>query len=106
MAQTPTRIVGPQLVTNSAATVYTVPGATTTILRNIHVANTSASAATFFLSLGTDAAGKRLFSGQTIPANGSLDWTGNIPMAAAEILQSYSGTTNVLSVTIGALVLT
>lgn len=103
MPDTLKRLYGPALLTNAAATKYTAPAATKAVLRTIHVANTSASPATLFLSIGADAAGTRLFSGQSIPANGSLDWSGNVTLEAAEIVQAYSGTTNVLSLVISGL---
>lgn len=100
MADTAKRLAGPILVTNAAVTYYTVPGATTAILRNIHVANESASAVTFTLSIGTDGTGKRLWKDLSIPANATLDWSGFMVMAAAEILTSIAGTTNVLVLTV------
>ena len=42
MARTPTRFAGPALVTNSAATKYTVPGSTVALVRAIHVSNPTA----------------------------------------------------------------
>jgi len=97
------RLAGPTLLTGTAATVYTVPAATTATLRNIHVSNETGSAATFTLSIGTDAAGKRLFTAISIGANSSLDWSGFIILTAAEILQAFSGTASALTLTISGI---
>lgn len=90
MPDTAKRLAGPAAVGTVAATVYTTPAATTTVLRNIHVANTTTGALTFNLSVGADAAGTRLYSGFSVPANGSLDWSGFIPLAATEVLQALA----------------
>lgn len=107
MADALTRIVGPSLLTAAAATVYTTPAATTTTVRAIHVTNESGSTATFTLSVGTDAAGKRFFY-QVPVANGDmgLDWTGSLVLAAGDVLQAYSGTASALTLTMSAVVTT
>jgi len=99
MADTAKRLSGPTLLTAAAVTQYTVPASTTAILRDIHVANETGTAATFTMSIGTDAAGKRLFMGFSIPGNQSFDWSGFIVMVAAEIIQAYSGTASALTLT-------
>lgn len=79
--------VGPTIGVAGAATLYTVPGSTVGILRHMHITNTTGGALTFKLSIGADAAGTRLFSDTSIPANGALDWSGFLPIAAAGTLQ-------------------
>jgi hypothetical protein len=100
VADTAKRVAGPTLLTATAATVYTVPASTTTTLRNIHVSNETASAATFTMSIGTDAAGKRLFTALSIPGNQVFDWSGFIVLAAAELIQAFSGTASALTLTV------
>lgn len=100
MAKTPLRLSGPALVTNSATTVYTVPASTKTVVRHVHVSNPSGSAATFTLSIGTDAAGKRLFDAFSIPNGSVIDHICYYVMEAAEIIQAFSGTNNVLTLTV------
>lgn len=100
MADTLKRLSGPTLLSNSAATQYTVPGSTVTTIREVHVANTTGSAATFFMSIGTDAAGTRLYSGLSIPANSVMKATGSTVLAATETIQAYSGTNSALTLTI------
>jgi len=100
MADTLKRLAGPSSLTNSASTVYTVPAATTTVVRDITVANVTGSAATFTMSIGSDAAGTRLFSAVSIPANSTFQRTGNIVLAATEVIQAYSGTNAALTLTL------
>ena len=106
MTDTASRIVGPFSVNNTEDTLYTVPGATTAILRNIHIANTTSSAATIKLGIGADAAGTRLLSDFSVPANGTYDWTGFLPMAATETLRATGGTDNALTITVSAVLVT
>lgn len=99
MADTPVRLSGPALLTASPATVYTVPALTTTILRSVHVTNETASTATFTMSVGTDASGKRLWTGLDIETKTSFDWSGFIVLAAGEVVQAFSGTASALTLT-------
>lgn len=101
MADTAKRLIGPiALTTTAATTLYTVPASTTTILRSIHVNNESAATATFTMSIGTDGAGKRLFSAVDIPTKSVLDWSGFIVMTATEIIQASAGTATALTLTV------
>jgi hypothetical protein len=93
LADTAKRLAGPTALGTTATTVYTVPGSTVTILRGIHVANTTAGALGFTASIGSDAAGTRLWSAQSVPANGSLDWSGFQVMSTADVLQAYGSAT-------------
>jgi len=99
MADTQKRLSGPTLLTAAAATQYTVPAATSAILRSVHVANETANAATFNMSIGTDGAGKRLWFGFSIPGNQSFDWSGFIVVNTGEVIQAYSGTASALTLT-------
>jgi len=106
MARTPKRLAGPALVTNTAATKYTVPAATRTILRHIHVQNPSGSAVTFTLSIGADATAVRLLDAFSIPAAAAgvtesvKDWFCYYVLEAAEIVQALAGTNNILTLTL------
>lgn len=106
MARTPRRLAGPAVVSNSAATKYTVPAGTKTIVRHIHVQNPTGSAVTFTLSIGADAAGVRIYDAYSIPAAAAgvtanvLDIWCYYVMEAAEVIQAFAGTTNVLTLTI------
>lgn len=100
MARIPTRLHGPALVTNAAATKYTVPALTKTIMRHVHIQNPSGSAVTFTLSIGADAAAVRLFDAYSIAAGTVLDHFCYYVLAAAEIVQGLAGTNNILTLTI------
>ncbi len=106
MARIPKRLHGPAQVSNAAATKYTVPAATKTVVRHIHVENPSGAAVTFTLSIGADAAAVRIFDAFSIPAaapgvpNSVLDHWCYYVLEATEIIQALAGTTNVLVLTI------
>lgn len=106
MARTPRRLAGPALVSNAAATKYTVPASTKTIVRHIHVQNPSGSPVTFTMSIGSDAAGTRIYDAFSVPAAAAgvaasvLDIWCYYVLEAAEVIQAFAGTTNVLTLTI------
>lgn len=94
------RLAGPALLTNAAATKYTVPAATVTILQHIHVENPNVSPIPFTMSIGTDAAGTRIYDGYVIPAGGVLDTFCKYVLQPTETLQAFAGTTNVMTLTL------
>jgi hypothetical protein len=98
MADTLKRLAGPVALAAAAGTVYTVPALTGTVLRGLRVVNETGSAATFTLSIGTDGAGKRVWYSQQVAPGDGYDWTGNIPMVAAEIVQAYASAATTLTV--------
>lgn len=93
-------MAGPAQVSNAAATKYTVPASTIAVVRSVHIQNPSASAVTFTLSIGADAAGTRLYDAYSIPANTALEIFVYWVLAAAEIIQALAGTNNILTLTI------
>lgn len=100
------RLAGPALVTNAAATKYTVPASCVTILQHIHVQNPSGSAVTFTMSIGADAAGTRIYDALSIAAGGTLDLFCKYVLSAAEIVQALAGTTNILTLTLDGVEIT
>lgn len=106
MARTPKRLAGPATVSNAAATKYTVPALTKTIIRHIHVQNPSGSPVTFTMSIGADAAGTRIIDAFSIPAAAAgvtasvVDFFCYYVVDAAEIVQAFAGTNAVLTLTI------
>lgn len=106
MAKTAKRLYGPAVIATGPATVITVPALTKTIVRQIHLQNPSTSPVTFTLSIGSDAAGTRLWDAYSIPAAaaGVTDNVRDIPMYmvidAAEIIQLAAGTNNILVITV------
>lgn len=100
MAQTPKRLSGPAQLTGAAATLYTVPAATKTVIRYIHVSNPSGSAVALTMSIGADAAAVRIFDALSIAADSAQDFFVYHVLEAAEILQAFAGTASVLVVTV------
>lgn len=100
MARIPVRMAGPALVSNAAATKYTVPANRKGIVRHVHVSNPTGGAVTFTMSIGADAAATRLFDAYSIAAGAVLDHFCYYVLSAAEIIQALSGTNNVLTLTI------
>jgi hypothetical protein len=91
------RLAGPAALTTSAATKYTAPALTTTVIRRGRVSNPSGGALTFTMSIGADATGTRLYDAVSVPAGGGLDIFGPFTVAAGEIVQALgSGTALVL----------
>lgn len=100
MPNTRKRFHGPAQVSNAAATKYTVPASTKSVIRHIHVQNPSVSAVTFTASIGADAASTRIFDAYSIAAGAVLDHFCFYVLDAAEIFQALAGTNNVLTLTI------
>lgn len=96
MGQTNVRMAGPALVTNAAATVYTCPAQTKATVQYIQVSNPSASAVTFTMSIGAQAAGTSVFNAYSIAPGTVLSLPVRYTLTAAEIIQVLAGTTNVL----------
>lgn len=86
---TPKGLVPITELTNAAATVYTVPGATTAILRTIHVLANS-SAKTFTLALDTDAQSKRIFDAYALTANVPAIFNGWWVVATGKTVQAFA----------------
>lgn len=100
MARIATMFHGPALVSNVAATKHTVATGELSIIRHIHVFNPTAGAVSFTMSIGADAASTRIFDGLSIGANSPFDHFGLYTLVAAQIIQAFSGTNNVLTLTI------
>lgn len=100
MARIPKRLAGPAQVSNAAATKYTVPALTKTIVRHVHIENPSGAAVTFTMSIGADAAATRLFDAYSIGAGAVLDHFCYYVLDVAEIIQAFAGTNNILTLTI------
>lgn len=99
MARIPTRFSGPALLSNAAATKYTVSASEKVIVRHVHVQNPTGAAVTFTMSIGADAAATRLFDAYSIAAGAVFDHFCYYIVDAAEIIQAYAGTNNVMTLT-------
>lgn len=100
MTDTATRLAGPTQLTTSAATVYTVPGSTTTIVKHIVFTNDNASDRTVILSVGVDASATRILSSVNVPGKGVFNWDTWIVLDAAEVLQAYASAASSVNLTI------
>jgi len=100
MAKALKRLAGPGQLTNAAATKYTCPAGTLTLVRHIHVSNPSGGSINFTMSIGADAAGTRIYDAYPIAANGVLDVWCFYVLTAAEVLQAFGATTLVLNLTV------
>lgn len=100
MARIPNRFHGPSALSNSAATKLTVSANEAAIIRHIHVSNTSAGAVNFTASIGTDAAGTRIFDAYPIAASTVLDHWCYYVLQETETMQALGSVNNQLVLTI------
>lgn len=106
MADVPRRLVGPLSLTAASVTVYTVPVATTTIVRSIHVNNINASNVYNF-TMGINGTGATvtyaLFTAFPIGSNGVLDWSGFLVLHANDTLTAYASAAAALALTVSGI---
>ena len=105
MADKLVRTVGPVALTTTLTTNVYNQGSALIYdeINHIHVANKTASAATFSLWLGAtggNAAGTELFNGKSVPANDVYDWYGRLKMLSTDFLVGGAGTATALTITI------
>lgn len=97
MGEVNKRLFGPALLTNAAATKYTVPAVTRSVARHFHFYNEDAAQRTVTLSIGADAAATRLLDAFPIAAKQPYDWYCFLPLETAEIVQAFADVTLVVS---------
>lgn len=82
----------------TATTLYTVPSATQTVVSTITVANLSASAITYRISIrpnGESLANKHYLAyGTSLGANSTTAYTLGITLDAADVIEVYASDTN------------
>lgn len=100
------KIYQAQLSTTAAVTAYTVPAATSSIVKSIRVVNTTATAATFKMWQGGTADANVILPATSIDAGGFGEFEGVLTMAAADTLSVQAGTASALTVTIHGLEIT
>lgn len=83
------REYGPAAMANGAAADLFTVGAYTLHVRHIHILNTTAGALTATLSIGADGAATRFLDAYPIPAKGTYDWSGFMPMDTGEKMQGF-----------------
>jgi hypothetical protein len=88
---TTSKVLARAAASTSNATLYTTPSATTTIVTNIVVANTAASAATFDLSLN----GVQVFNDAAIAANTSVFFDLKQALAATNLIEGSASAVTV-----------
>lgn len=96
---TPTRFYGPAYLSTSAATKYTVPGASNIRLMHIHVSKPASSPANLTISIGTDASATRIYDAVPILDN-VTDLFCYYPLATTEFIQAFASVANALNITI------
>lgn len=94
--------IGPVALTTTMTTnIYNNPSALLfDVLKHIHIANKSGSAATFSLWLGDSAAndaGTELFTDINIEVGDYFDWYGNVLLTSADFLVGGSDTATALT---------
>ena len=88
---TVTRVLARTAAATSSATLYTVPSATTTVITNIAVANTAASAGTFTLLLDD----VDLHTTTAIAANTTVYIDCKQVLAAAKTIKGFASATTI-----------
>lgn len=88
---TTTKALARTAAATSSTTLYTVPSATTTVVTNIAVTNTAASAATFTLSLN----GVVIQSGSSVAANSTAYIDLKQVLAATQTITGLASATTV-----------
>jgi len=100
------RLFGPAQLTNAAATKYTVPASTVTIIQYLTISNPTGGAVAFTMSIGADAAGTRVYDAYSIPAGTTLTLFVKYVLAAAEIVQAFASANTSLVMTLNGQELT
>jgi|SRR3972149_963160 len=96
--------LGQSQIANTTTTVYTVPGSTTGIIKELIITNTTSSAATITVYADPDGtvadATTAILSGWSVPANDFLRFRCWLPMTAASTLKAVGGTNNAITITV------
>lgn len=94
------RLYGPAVPGITAATIYTVPTGDSARMTSIHAVNTTGTAATLTMSIGTDATTNRILSAKSIAANDYLHLETDFVLASTEIIQASQGTASAIVLTL------
>lgn len=87
-------------VPSTATTLYTVPSATSTLIKTMRIVNTSASAATIKIWQNGTADANVIMPTVSIDAGGFAEFEGSITMAAADYLSAQAGTATAITLTV------
>lgn len=83
--------------------LYTNSSGVASVVRNIHVANTTGTAATITLGINTGAAmvaAEHYLSAMSVAANSTYDWSGFAVISIGETIRALQGTASALTVSI------
>jgi hypothetical protein len=98
------RLAGPAFIANAAANIYSQIATVYDVIKHIHIANKTASAATFSLYVGAtggSASGTELFGTVTVAANSVFDWYGALKLTGnVDFLSGIAGTASALVITV------
>lgn len=102
MPVVPKRLYGPTQPATTNAVIYTVPASTYTIIKEIIVTNTTATAALISIAInGTAAtAANCILEQKSVPADNVEVYALSTVLNAADTLQALQGTTSALTVTL------
>lgn len=91
------QLCAPTAATGADQTLFTTPASTVTILRMVNVCNTTAGAVTFSLAVGgtTATAANCLNSGQSVPANSTVQVFGPIVLPASTAVHALGSVAGV-----------
>lgn len=84
----------------SAGTLYTVPAATSAIVKSIALVNTSAGSVTASLTVNGTGAANQILPPATILAGGWADYEGTITLAATNTISGVAGAGTSITYTI------
>lgn len=85
---------------NAAAAQYTVPGATSAIVRSIVLVNTSASPVIVSLFVNGSGAANKILDAYSIPANTRVELNAVMTLAATNTIQGVAGTAAVVTMSV------
>lgn len=101
---TPKRLAGPAFLTTSAAVVYTVPAATTGVVKQIIFNNTGSSGTSVTAHVvpnaGSASTGNQIITLLPIGANSQLIWSADIPLAPGETVQLLAANASTVTATV------
>lgn len=94
------RLIGPLLLSTSAATLYSVPTGRRATISHVRLVNNTSSPVDVTMSIGADAAGTRIWDSKTLEADRSLSVKGPFTMEAGEVFQAFAGTSSAVTITL------
>lgn len=107
MAGTPKKLYGPAYLSATLTTnVYNnASSAVDSLIRHVHITNTTGTAATYTLyvsTTGDNTGGKELAKGISVAANAHADlyWPAGLRLASTDFIVGGSGTGSALTITI------